>query len=70
MPSPNLMAAALTRRTSHARIMVLGNAIAIRGNPLRVAEEIAMLDLGRAGGWTPGSCAASAGSTSGIRSTR
>jgi alkanesulfonate monooxygenase SsuD/methylene tetrahydromethanopterin reductase-like flavin-dependent oxidoreductase (luciferase family) len=25
--------------------MVLGNAIAIRGNPLRVAEEIAMLDL-------------------------
>ena len=49
MPSPNLMAAALTRRTSNARIMVLGNAIAIRGNPLRVAEEIAMLDL-RSGG--------------------
>ena len=45
MPSPNLMAAALTRRTSNARIMVLGNAIGIRGNPLRVAEEIAMLDL-------------------------
>jgi alkanesulfonate monooxygenase SsuD/methylene tetrahydromethanopterin reductase-like flavin-dependent oxidoreductase (luciferase family) len=45
MPSPNLMAAALTRRTTHARIMVLGNAIGIRGNPLRVAEEIAMLDL-------------------------
>jgi alkanesulfonate monooxygenase SsuD/methylene tetrahydromethanopterin reductase-like flavin-dependent oxidoreductase (luciferase family) len=38
MPSPNLMAAALTRRTSRARIMLLGN-------PLRVAEEIAMLDL-------------------------
>jgi alkanesulfonate monooxygenase SsuD/methylene tetrahydromethanopterin reductase-like flavin-dependent oxidoreductase (luciferase family) len=45
MPSPNIMAAALTRRTEHARIMVLGNAIGIRGNPLRVAEEIAMLDL-------------------------
>ena len=45
MPSPNLMAAALTRRTTSARIMVLGNAIGIRGNPLRVAEEIAMLDL-------------------------
>jgi alkanesulfonate monooxygenase SsuD/methylene tetrahydromethanopterin reductase-like flavin-dependent oxidoreductase (luciferase family) len=45
MPSPNIMAAALTRRTQHARIMVLGNAIGIRGNPLRVAEEIAMLDL-------------------------
>ena len=45
MPSPNIMAAALTRRTERARIMVLGNAIGIRGNPLRVAEEIAMLDL-------------------------
>jgi alkanesulfonate monooxygenase SsuD/methylene tetrahydromethanopterin reductase-like flavin-dependent oxidoreductase (luciferase family) len=45
MPSPNIMAAALARRTEKARIMVLGNAIGIRGNPLRVAEEIAMLDL-------------------------
>ena len=44
MPSPNIMAAALARRTSKAQIMVLGNAIPIRGNPLRVAEEIAMLD--------------------------
>jgi alkanesulfonate monooxygenase SsuD/methylene tetrahydromethanopterin reductase-like flavin-dependent oxidoreductase (luciferase family) len=44
MPSPNIMAAALARRTEHAQIMVLGNAIGIRGNPLRVAEEIAMLD--------------------------
>src|ERR1700751_699963 len=45
MPSPNLMAAAQTRPTQQARIMVLGSAIGIRGNPLRVAEEIAMLDL-------------------------
>jgi alkanesulfonate monooxygenase SsuD/methylene tetrahydromethanopterin reductase-like flavin-dependent oxidoreductase (luciferase family) len=45
MPSPNIMAAALARRTEKARIMVLGNAIGIRGNPLRVAEEVAMLDL-------------------------
>ena len=44
MPSPNIMAAALARRTERAKIMVLGNAIGIRGNPLRVAEEIAMLD--------------------------
>jgi len=44
MPSPNIMAAALARRTGRAQIMVLGNAIGIRGNPLRVAEEIAMLD--------------------------
>jgi alkanesulfonate monooxygenase SsuD/methylene tetrahydromethanopterin reductase-like flavin-dependent oxidoreductase (luciferase family) len=44
MPSPNIMAAALARRTHNAQVMVLGNAIGIRGNPLRVAEEIAMLD--------------------------
>jgi alkanesulfonate monooxygenase SsuD/methylene tetrahydromethanopterin reductase-like flavin-dependent oxidoreductase (luciferase family) len=44
MPSPNIMAAALARRTERAQIMVLGNQIGIRGNPLRVAEEIAMLD--------------------------
>ena len=44
MPSPNIMAAALARRTSNARMMVLGNAIGIRDDPLRVAEEIAMLD--------------------------
>ncbi|OLT21328.1 hypothetical protein BJF78_34320 [Pseudonocardia sp. CNS-139] len=44
MPSPNIMAAALARRTSRSTIMVVGNALPIRGNPLRVAEEIAMLD--------------------------
>ena len=45
MPSPNLMAAALVRRTSRVRIAVLGNAIGLRDHPLRVAEEIAMLDV-------------------------
>jgi alkanesulfonate monooxygenase SsuD/methylene tetrahydromethanopterin reductase-like flavin-dependent oxidoreductase (luciferase family) len=44
MPAPNIMAAALSRRTSRAQIMILGNAIGIREHPLRVAEEIAMLD--------------------------
>jgi alkanesulfonate monooxygenase SsuD/methylene tetrahydromethanopterin reductase-like flavin-dependent oxidoreductase (luciferase family) len=44
MPSPNIIAAALARRTSKARIMILGNAIGIRDHPLRVAEEIAMID--------------------------
>ena len=39
MPSPNIMAAALARRTERAKIMVLGNAIGIRGNPLRVAAD-------------------------------
>jgi alkanesulfonate monooxygenase SsuD/methylene tetrahydromethanopterin reductase-like flavin-dependent oxidoreductase (luciferase family) len=45
MPSPNLMAAALTRRTSQAAIIVLGNSLAAYNPPLRVAEEFAMLDL-------------------------
>jgi alkanesulfonate monooxygenase SsuD/methylene tetrahydromethanopterin reductase-like flavin-dependent oxidoreductase (luciferase family) len=44
MPAPNIMAAALARRTRNARIMVLGNAIGLHAYPLRVAEEIAMLD--------------------------
>src|ERR671923_1701759 len=45
MPSPNLMAATLTRRTSRAAIVVLGNSLAAYNPPLRVAEEFAMLDL-------------------------
>jgi alkanesulfonate monooxygenase SsuD/methylene tetrahydromethanopterin reductase-like flavin-dependent oxidoreductase (luciferase family) len=45
MPSPNLMAAALTRRTTKAAIVVLGNSIALYNPPIRVAEEFAMLDV-------------------------
>jgi alkanesulfonate monooxygenase SsuD/methylene tetrahydromethanopterin reductase-like flavin-dependent oxidoreductase (luciferase family) len=45
MPSPNLMAAALTRRTSQSALVVLGNSIALYQPPLRVAEEFAMLDV-------------------------
>jgi alkanesulfonate monooxygenase SsuD/methylene tetrahydromethanopterin reductase-like flavin-dependent oxidoreductase (luciferase family) len=45
MPSPNLMAAALTRRTTNAMILVLGNSIALYNPPVRVAEEFAMLDV-------------------------
>jgi len=44
MPSPNITAAALARRTSRAKIAILGNALTLRGYPQRVAEEIAMLD--------------------------
>ena len=44
MPSPNLMAAALARRTKNAAIVVLGNSIALYNPPTRVAEELAMLD--------------------------
>ena len=44
MPSPNLMAAALTRRTK-AMLLILGNSIALYDPPIRVAEELAMLDV-------------------------
>jgi alkanesulfonate monooxygenase SsuD/methylene tetrahydromethanopterin reductase-like flavin-dependent oxidoreductase (luciferase family) len=45
MPAPNLIAAALTQRTSRARIVVLGNLLPLTLRPLRVAEEYAMLDV-------------------------
>ena len=44
MPSPNITAATLTRRTSNAAIIVLGNSLALYNPPIRVAEEFAMLD--------------------------
>ena len=45
MPSPNLIAASLARRTSAATICVMGNSIALQNPPTRVAEEFAMLDV-------------------------
>lgn len=45
MPSPNIMAATLARRTNRAAIVVMGNSIALYNPPLRVAEEFAMLDV-------------------------
>ena len=45
MPSPNLMAATLARRTKRVNIVVLGASIALYNPPIRVAEEFAMLDV-------------------------
>ncbi|MBI2756219.1 MAG: LLM class flavin-dependent oxidoreductase [Chloroflexi bacterium] len=47
MPSPNLMAGMLVQRTlgMTTRIAILGNALPLRDHPLRIAEEIAMLDV-------------------------
>ena len=45
MPSPNLMAAALARRTSHAAIVILGNSVVLYNPPIRIAEEMAMIDV-------------------------
>jgi alkanesulfonate monooxygenase SsuD/methylene tetrahydromethanopterin reductase-like flavin-dependent oxidoreductase (luciferase family) len=44
MPSPNLIASALARRTTDAAICVMGNSLALYNPPTRVAEEMAMLD--------------------------
>jgi alkanesulfonate monooxygenase SsuD/methylene tetrahydromethanopterin reductase-like flavin-dependent oxidoreductase (luciferase family) len=44
MPSPNLIAAGLARRTSEAALVVMGNSLALYNPPVRVAEEMAMLD--------------------------
>jgi alkanesulfonate monooxygenase SsuD/methylene tetrahydromethanopterin reductase-like flavin-dependent oxidoreductase (luciferase family) len=45
MPSPNLIASSLARRTSDATICVMGNSIALYNPPTRVAEEFAMIDV-------------------------
>ncbi len=44
MPSPNLIAAALSQRTTKIKIGVLGNILPLRDHPVRVAEEYAMID--------------------------
>jgi len=45
MPSPQLMAAALARRTSRAAIIMLGTSLPLYNPPTRLAEELAMLDV-------------------------
>ena len=45
MPSPNLIVSALAVKTKKIRLAIFGNAIPLRGQPLRVAEEIAMIDV-------------------------
>jgi alkanesulfonate monooxygenase SsuD/methylene tetrahydromethanopterin reductase-like flavin-dependent oxidoreductase (luciferase family) len=43
--SPNLMAATLSRATRNAAILIGGNSLALYNPPIRVAEELAMLDV-------------------------
>jgi alkanesulfonate monooxygenase SsuD/methylene tetrahydromethanopterin reductase-like flavin-dependent oxidoreductase (luciferase family) len=45
MPSPNIMAAALARRTRDTALCVMGNSLSLYNPPTRVAEEFAMLDV-------------------------
>ncbi|MDR0346548.1 MAG: LLM class flavin-dependent oxidoreductase [Nocardiopsaceae bacterium] len=44
MPSPNVVAGLLVPQT-RGKIAILGNAVSLRDHPLRVAEEVAMLDV-------------------------
>ena len=44
MPSPQLMASTLARRTRDASILLLGQSLALYDPPTRVAEEMAMID--------------------------
>ncbi|MGD9764479.1 MAG: LLM class flavin-dependent oxidoreductase [Candidatus Binatia bacterium] len=45
MPAPNVISGMLARRTSRVKIAILGNGLPLRDHPLRVAEEVAMLDV-------------------------
>ena len=45
MPSPNIIAACLSQRTTRVKILILGNALPLYDHPLRVAEELAMVDV-------------------------
>src|SRR4249919_348347 len=44
-PAAPLMLAALARQSKKARLLILGNPIANRRQPVRVAEEMAMVDV-------------------------
>ena len=45
LPSPNLMAAAVARETSNVKIVLMGNCVPLHGHPVRLAEELAMIDV-------------------------
>ncbi len=45
VPAAPLMLAVLARETKRARLLILGNPIANRSQPVRVAEEMAMIDV-------------------------
>ena len=45
MPSVNVIGAVLAKLTKRGKIVFLGNVLPIHENPVRVAEEIAMIDM-------------------------
>ena len=44
-PAPNLSAMHIVANTTHIPVGIIGNALPLMNNPIRVAEEIAMLDV-------------------------
>ena len=45
MPAPNIIASMLVARTRRVKIALVGNALPLRDHPMRVAEEVAMMDV-------------------------
>lgn len=45
MPSPNIMSGALARRTKNAALLVMGNSLPLYNPVVRIAEELAMVDV-------------------------
>ena len=45
MPSVNVIGASVAQRNRKGKIVFLGNVLPIHENPLRVAEEVAMIDI-------------------------
>ncbi len=41
---PNIVAASLARQTKKAKLVILGNALPVTDSPLRLAEELSMID--------------------------
>jgi alkanesulfonate monooxygenase SsuD/methylene tetrahydromethanopterin reductase-like flavin-dependent oxidoreductase (luciferase family) len=44
-PDPNVLASHIAAQTEHVAISILGNALPLHDNPLRIAESVAMLDV-------------------------
>jgi len=44
-PSPNVMAAAVAVQTQKVKLVILGNCVPLHAHPVRLAEELAMVDI-------------------------
>jgi len=57
----NVFASILAAMTKRVKIVLLGNPLPLADNPVRLAEELAMIDMVSRGRWSPASCAGRAG---------